>query len=171
MAAQTGKAEGEDGIDGEDVADGNRVTHFGVSCADHCHEREGPVTNSQMHAAIALGTALMASVFIAFLPPVPPASAQSQAQRICREQGVKADSEAYEYCLSQATRALEWGEPQLAYSYAQVAADARDACLSFGLRVRTAGLQACIDKETTRRALFIYASEQIKYGPQIADHP
>lgn len=129
------------------------------------------MTNSQMHAAIALGSALVASVFIAFLPPVPPASAQSQAQRICREQGVKSDSDAYEYCLSQATRALEWGEPQMAYSFAQVAADSHNACLAYGLRHRTPGLQACIGKETTTRALMIYANEQIQYGPQIADHP
>jgi hypothetical protein len=129
------------------------------------------VTNSQMHAAIALATTLIAGVFIAFLPPVPPASAQSQAQRICREQGVKPASDAYEYCLSQATRALEWGEPQMAYSFAQVAAEAHSACVSYGLRERTAGLQSCIDKEATARTVLIYANEEPKYGPQIADHP
>jgi hypothetical protein len=129
------------------------------------------VTNSQMHATIALGSALIVGVFVAFLPPIPPASAQSQAQRICREQGVKPNTDAYEYCLSQTTRALEWGEPQMAYSLAQVAADARNACLSYGLHERTSGLQACIDKEATARTLLIFASEEPKYGPQVADHP
>ncbi|HKD56198.1 MAG TPA: hypothetical protein VKD45_01705 [Hyphomicrobiaceae bacterium] len=129
------------------------------------------MTNSQVHATIALGSALIVGVFVAFLPPIPPASAQSQAQRICREQGVKPNTDAYEYCLSQTTRALEWGEPQMAYSFAQVAAEARDACLSYGLHERTAGLQACIDKEATARTLMIFASEEPKYGPQIADHP
>jgi hypothetical protein len=124
-----------------------------------------------MHAAIALGSVLIVGVFVAFLPPIPQASAQSQAQRICREQGVKAGSEAYEYCLSQTTRALEWGEPQMAYSFAQVAADSRDACLGYGLREQSSGLRACIDKETAARAVLIYSGEEPSYGPQIADHP
>jgi hypothetical protein len=129
------------------------------------------VTNSQMHAGIALGSALIVGMFVAFVPPVPPASAESQGQRICREQGVKPGTEAYEYCLSQTTRALEWGEPQLAVSFAQVAADSRDACLTYGFHERTAGLQACIDKETSARALMILSDDEPKYGPQIADHP
>jgi hypothetical protein len=129
------------------------------------------MTNSRIHAAIALGSVLAAAAFIAFLPPVPPVSAQSQAQRICREQGLKPAMEAYEYCLSQTTRALEWGEPELAYGFARVAADSRDACLSYGLHQQTSGLQSCIDKETAARALLIYANEEPKYGPQIADHP
>ena len=45
------------------------------------------------HAAIALGSALIVSAFVAFLPPIPPATAQSQAQRICREQGIAIRSE------------------------------------------------------------------------------
>ena len=69
------------------------------------------MTNSRVHAAIALGSAMIAVAFVAFVPPIPPASAQSQAQRICREQGVSPGSDGYEYCLSQATRALYWGEP------------------------------------------------------------
>lgn len=127
------------------------------------------MTNSRIHAAIALGSVLVAGVLIAFLPPVPPASAQSQAQRICREQGLKPGMEAYEYCLAQTTRALEWGEPRLAYGFARVAADSRDACLSYGLPQQTSGLQSCIDRETTARAILIYADEEPIYGPQIAD--
>ena len=45
---------------------------------------------------------MIVGAFVAFLPPIPPASAQSQAQRICREQGVTPSSDGYEYCLSQA---------------------------------------------------------------------
>jgi hypothetical protein len=129
------------------------------------------VTNSQLHAGIALSSALVAGVLIAFLPPVAPASAQSQAQRICREQGVKPGMAAYEYCLSQTTRALEWGEPQLAYTFAQLSAEARTACLSYGLHEGTAGLQACVDREATSRALMALANDEPSYGPQIADHP
>ena len=127
------------------------------------------MTNSRMHAAIALGTAVIVGAFVAFLPPVPPASAQSQAQRICREQGVMPKTEGYEYCLSQATRALEWGEPKLALSFARVAVDAREACLGYGFQPDTSGFRTCIDRETYARGLMVYADEQPKYGPQIAD--
>ena len=126
------------------------------------------MSHSQIHAGLALGCTALAAVLVAVLPPVPPASAQSQAQRICREQGIKPASEAWEYCLSQATRSLEYGEPQMAVTYAQVAAESRDACLSYGLAPGSAGLRACIDKETTARAILVFASEKIDYGPQIA---
>lgn len=127
------------------------------------------MTNSRIHAAIALGSAMLVGAFVAFLPPVPPASAQSQAQRICREQGVTPKTEGYEYCLSQASRALAWGEPKLAHSFARVAADAREACLGYGLQPQTSGFRSCIDRESYARGLLVYADEQPKYGPQIAD--
>jgi hypothetical protein len=129
------------------------------------------MTNSRVHALIALGGALVVGVFAAFVPPVPPASAQSQAQRLCREQGVAPKTDGYEYCVSQATRALYWGEPELARSFARVTAIARDACLGYGLQPRTAGFQACIDRETYARGLMVRADQQPQYGPQIADHP
>ena len=80
------------------------------------------MTNSRQHAAIALGGALIVAAFVAFLPPVPPASTQSQAQRICREEGTSPSSEVHEYCVSEASRVLEWGEPELARNYARAAA-------------------------------------------------
>ncbi len=126
------------------------------------------MTRSQLNATAALGSALLAAAFVAFLPPVPPASAQSMAQRICREQGLKPGMEGHEYCLSQTTRSLEWGEPEMARKFARVAASAREACLSYGLQVQTSGLQACIDKETAARALLVFATEELKYGPQVA---
>jgi hypothetical protein len=129
------------------------------------------VTNSRIHATIAFGALVIVGTFAAFLPPVPPASAQSHAQRICREQGITPKSEGYEYCLSQATRAIEWGEPKLAHSYARVTVDAREACLRSGLQPATSGFQACIDKEAYVRGLLVRVDEQPHYGPQIADHP
>ena len=100
------------------------------------------MTHSQTHAGIAIGATVLIGVVIAFLPPVPPASAQNQAQRICREEVVKPPTETYEYCLSQATRALEWGEPTLARGFARVAAEERDACLGYEMQPQTDGLQA-----------------------------
>ena len=129
------------------------------------------MTNSRMNAMIALGSLLIIGTFVAFLPPVPPASAQSHAQRICREAGITPKSEVYEYCLSQATRALEWGEPQLARDFARVAVDAREACLGYGLQPQTSGFRACIDREAYARGLMVNADDQPQYGPQIADHP
>ena len=128
-------------------------------------------TNSKIHAALALGTTIVLGAFVAFLPPVPPASAQSHAERICREQGVKLNTEGYEYCLSQATRALEWGEPRMARSFARITVEARDACLGYGLKPLTSGFQACMGKETQARGLLVMADQQPEYGPQLADHP
>jgi len=127
------------------------------------------MTHSQLHAGVALGSALLVAAFVAFLPPVPPASAQNLAQRICREQGLKPGMEGHEYCLSQTTRSLEWGEPEMAHKFARVAASAREACLSYGLQMNTSGLQACIDKEAAARALLVFATEEPKYGPQVAN--
>ena len=129
------------------------------------------MTNSRVHAALALGSVLFVGAFVAFLPPVPPASAQSQAQRICREQGITPQSEGHEYCVSQTTRAIEWGEPALARSFARVAVDARESCLGSGLQPATTGFRTCMDRETYARGLLIFADESPKYGPQIADHP
>ena len=129
------------------------------------------MTNSRIHAAIALGSLVMLGAFVAFLPPVPPASAQTQAQRICREQGIAPNAEGYEYCLSQSVRALEWGEPKLAHSFARVAAEAREACLGNGLQPQTAGFRACIEREAYARGLLVLADEPPNYGPQVADHP
>jgi hypothetical protein len=128
------------------------------------------MTHSQTHAGLAIGASVLVGVFIAFLPPVPPASAQSQAQRICREEGVKPTTETYEYCLSQTTRALEWQEPRLARGFARVAVEARDACLGYGLQPQTDAFKACLDRETAARSLLVLADEQPTYGPQIADH-
>ena len=128
------------------------------------------MTRSQLHAGIAVGSALLAAALIAVLRPIPPQSAQSQAQRICREQGVKPGSEVYEYCLSQATRALEWGEPRMARTFAQVGANAREACLTYGLHEQTAGLKACIDKETAARADAFRLNAEPPNRPHTAGH-
>jgi hypothetical protein len=105
------------------------------------------MTRNQLHAGMALGSAFLVAGIVAFAPPIPPASAQSQAERICREQGIKPTSIDYEYCLSQATRALEWGEPEIAYTMARVTADARDSCLEYGLAPATSGYKACMERD------------------------
>ncbi|MPZ36377.1 MAG: hypothetical protein GEV13_36430 [Rhodospirillales bacterium] len=115
------------------------------------------MTNSRLHAAIALGGVLIVGAFVAFLPPIPPASAQSQALRICREQGISQRSEVHEYCLFHATRVLEWGEPKLARSFARVAVDAHEACLRYGLQPQTSGFRTCTYRESYARGLLVHA--------------
>ena len=106
------------------------------------------MTHSQMHAGMAFGSIVVLAAVAFLAPPVPPASAEVQASRICREQGVKPASAGYEYCLMQAERAIEWGEPEIARAYARVTSDARDACQGYGLDPATAAHRDCMERET-----------------------
>jgi hypothetical protein len=125
------------------------------------------MTRSQLHAGLALGSTLLVAAVVALVPSVPPATAQSQAERVCEGQGIGANTAAYEYCLSQATRALEWGEPEIAYTMARMTADARDACLAYGLSPTTVSYRACIERETYVRSLMVFSDEP-QYDHQIA---
>lgn len=126
------------------------------------------MTRSQFHAGIALGTiAILAGVAL-LAPPVPPASAEAQAARICREQGVTTSLAGYDYCLMQAERAIEWGEPDMARAFARVTAESRDACQSSGLGSTSGGYRSCFDRETKARNLLVFRDEKLKFGPQLA---
>jgi hypothetical protein len=113
------------------------------------------MTNSRLHAAIALGSVLIVGALVAFLSPVPPASAKSQALRICREEGISSNSEVLEICLSQTIRALERAEFRLARSFAHVAVAAQEACLRSGLQPQTESFRACTDRESYGRGLLV----------------
>ena len=113
------------------------------------------MTNSRLHAAIALGSVLIVGTFVAFLPSVLPASEKSQAHRICREEGISQASELHEICLAQTIRALEREDYWLARSFARVAADAHEACLRVGLQPETDGFRACLDNESYARSLTV----------------
>ncbi len=129
------------------------------------------MTHSQFHASVAFGAIVVRAGVALLAPPVPPASAEVQAARICREQGVKPASPGYDYCLFQAERAIEWGDPQIGRTYARVTAEAREACQAYGLEPASAGFQSCLDRETKARSLLVFSEESLKFGPQIADHP
>lgn len=126
------------------------------------------MTRNQLHAGLALGSVFLMAGIVAFAPPVPPASAQSQAERICREQGIKKTSEGYEYCLSQAIRAIEWGKPEIAHTMARVTVDARDACLEYGLTPATSGYKSCMERETHARRLLVFTDDP-QYDREIAE--
>lgn len=126
------------------------------------------MTRSQIHAGIALGTiAILAGVAL-LSPAVPPASAEAQAARICREQGAKSSLAGYDYCLMQAERAIEWGEPEIARAYARVTVESREACQAYGLEPASGGYRNCFDRETKARSLLVFSDEKLRFGPQLA---
>jgi hypothetical protein len=125
------------------------------------------MTRSQLHAGLALGSTLLVAVAVSFVPAVPPASAQSEAERICERQGIGVSAAGYEHCLSQATRAVEWGEPEIAHMMARMTADARDACLAYGLSPTTVAYRACMERETYVRSLMVFSDEP-QYDREIA---
>lgn len=126
------------------------------------------MTHTQTHAGIAFVSIVVLAAIGLMAPPVPPASAEVQASRICREEGVKPNSAGYDYCLLQAERALEWGEPAMARAYARVAAESRDACQSYGLQPASSGHASCMERETKARSLLVFSEEKLRFGPQIA---
>ena len=109
------------------------------------------MTNSRLHAAIALGSVLIVAAFVAFLLSVLPAG----AHRICREEGIGQASEAHEICLAQTIRALEREDYWRIRSFARVAADAHEACLRVGLQPETDGFRTCLDNESYARSLMV----------------
>jgi hypothetical protein len=128
---------------------------------------EESMTRTHHWAGLALGSTLLVALAASIVPSTPPASAQSQAERICLGQSIGSTSAGYEYCLSQATRALEWGKPELAYSLARMTADSRDACMAYGLAPTTTDYRACLERETHARSQVIYSDEP-QYEHQIA---
>lgn len=126
------------------------------------------MTRTHHWAGLALGSTLLVALAASIVPSTPPASAQSQAERICLGQSIGSTSAGYEYCLSQATRALEWGKPELAYSLARMTADSRDACMAYGLAPTTTDYRACLERETHARSQVIYSDEP-QYEHQIAN--
>lgn len=126
------------------------------------------MTHSQTHASIAFASIVVLATIVVVAPPVPPASAEVQASRICREQGVKPNTAGYDYCLLQAERALEWGEPKMARAFARVASESREACQSYGLQPTSSGHTSCMDRETKARSLLVFSEEKLRFGPQLA---
>jgi hypothetical protein len=91
----------------------------------------------------------------------PTGTPQVRAEQACAEHGVQPRSTAWELCLSQVTRAYEWGESTLASQLARAAGDARQNCLEHGLRPETGAYRACVNKELDARSdLLILGDDQ-----------
>jgi len=107
------------------------------------------MTRSHLYAITIVCIGLIGALLVAFLPPVPVASTDGQARRTCREEGFrKPAGDDYAYCLAQATKYIEWGEPALARAFARAAAEAREACLREGMQPASPGLKTCIEHRT-----------------------
>ena len=119
------------------------------------------MTNSRLHAAVALSSVLIVGAFVSFLPSVLPASERSKAQRICREEGISQASELHEICQAQTIRVLERKDYWLARSFARVAADAHEACLRVGLQPQTDGFRTCFDNESYARSLMVRREDRL----------
>ncbi len=102
-----------------------------------------------------------AAIAVAAHAAQPSGSPQIRAEEACTKHGVQPRSSAWEPCLSQVTRAYEWGETTLASQLARAAGDARETCLEHGLRPETRGYRACITKEMDARSdLLILGDDQ-----------
>jgi hypothetical protein len=108
-------------------------------------------------AAVLSGAAIAVAAHAA-----PPAgSPQMRAEELCAKHGVQPRSSAWEICLSQVTRAFEWGENTLASQLARAAGDAREDCLEHGLRPETNAYRACVSHEVDARSdLLILGDDQ-----------
>lgn len=110
-------------------------------------------------AALLSGVAITVAAHAA--PPTTTGTPQLRAEQACAEHGVQPRSAAWELCLSQVTRAYEWGENTLASQLARAAGDARVNCLEHGLRPETGPYRACINKELDARSdLLILGDDQ-----------
>jgi hypothetical protein len=108
-------------------------------------------------ATLLSGVAIAAAAHAA--PPV--GTSQARAEQTCAQHGVQPRSSAWELCLSQVTRAYEWGENTLAGQLARAAGDARQTCLEHGLRPETGSYRACVNKEIDARSdLLILGDDQ-----------
>ena len=91
----------------------------------------------------------------------PTGSPQMRAEQLCAQHGVQPRSSAWEICLSQVTRAYEWGENTLASQLARAAGDARENCLEHGLRPESGPYRACVSHEVDARSdLLILGDDQ-----------
>jgi hypothetical protein len=102
-----------------------------------------------------------AAIAVAAHAAQPTGSPQIRAEQACAQHGVQPRSSAWELCLSQVTRAYEWGESTLASQLARAAGDARETCLEHGLRPETGSYRNCVSREIDARSdLLILGDDQ-----------
>ncbi len=110
---------------------------------------------------IALGSAAIAAT------PLASSHAQSaasmvDAQRLCRDYGVRPGNASYDACVTRTAWAYDRGEPNVATLEAQRVSDAGNLCQSYGIAPYTMGYRECVAAEIDRRSIRSY---EIRYVP------
>lgn len=121
---------------------------------------------TKLFVAAALGVIGAGAVALA-ADPSPPVSSPTQAERVCASEGITQYTTAYEQCVSRVTRAFEWGEPEMAYTLARIASDARSSCLSYGMEPQTLGYEACVSNEMDARSQLVFTDDQLTRDPRV----
>jgi hypothetical protein len=119
-------------------------------------------TMSRLNAIfIALGSVAIAGIPLASSHAQSPASTVD-AQRICRDYGVRPGASSYDSCVTRAAWAYDRGEPSVASLEAQRVSDAGNLCQSYGIAPYTMGYRECVAAEIDRRSIGSY---EIRYVP------
>lgn len=121
---------------------------------------------TKLFIATALGIIGAGAVALA-AEPNPPVSTPTQAERACASEGITRTTTAYEQCVSRVMRAFEWGEPEMAYTLARIASDARSSCLSYGMEPQTLSYEACVSNEMDARSQLVFTDDQLSRNPRV----
>jgi len=97
---------------------------------------------------------------LAYALPVPAVAAETRAGRACMDYGILPNSTAFEQCVSRVTRAFEWGEREIAYTFARISGDAKKLCVQSGLTPASDGFAACMDREIDARSLLVFTDDE-----------
>ena len=118
-----------------------------------------------MLITIAVGGGLLAGG-LPYLAHAQSGDALANAERACRDSGVRPHTDSYEVCVGRTANTFDEGAPDLAYRQARAVMAARDVCLSMGAQPQTLGYRQCLNVEIDRQAGRSYA---IRYEP-VAPH-
>jgi hypothetical protein len=108
----------------------------------------------------------LGSVAIAGLPlassHAQSATSMVDAQRTCRDYGVRPGNASYDSCVTRTAWAYDRGERATAPLEAQRVSDAGNLCQSYGIAPYTMGYRECVATEIDRRAIRSY---EVQYVP------
>jgi hypothetical protein len=114
----------------------------------------------KLFVAAAMGVIGAGAVALA-AEPIPPVSSPARADRACAGEGMTRNTLGYEQCVSRATRAFDWGEPEMAYAIAHIAAEARASCLAEGVAPQTHRYEACVSNEMDARSQLLLTEDRL----------
>jgi len=113
----------------------------------------------KLFVAAAIGVIGASTVALA-AQPIPPVSSPAQAESACASEGITRNTLGYEQCVARVTRAFDWGEPEMAYKIAHIAAEARASCLAEGVAPQTHRYEACVSNEMDARSQLLLIDDR-----------